>query len=38
MKKGDDAHKKGRWYSGNEEMKIEVMLLKQEKVQGRCYR
>jgi hypothetical protein len=38
MKKGDDAHKKGRWYSGNEEMKIEVMLLKQEKVQGRRYR
>lgn len=35
MKKGDDAPKKERWDSGNEGMKIEVMLLKQEKVQGR---
>ena len=35
MKKGDDARKKKRWNSGNEEMKIEEMLLKQEKVQGR---
>ena len=32
MKKGDDARKKERWKSGNVEMKIEAMSLKQEKV------
>jgi hypothetical protein len=35
MKKGDETHKRERWKSGNVKMKIEAMLLKQEKVQGR---
>jgi hypothetical protein len=35
MKKGDDAHKKGRWYSGNEEMKIEVNVVEAGKGTGK---
>jgi hypothetical protein len=38
MKKGDEAYKNGRWKSGNVKMKIEVMLLKERKVQRRRYR
>jgi hypothetical protein len=35
MKKADETRKREWWKSGNVKMKIEVMLLKQEKVRGR---